>query len=148
MLRQLEPCLPPCVIVILAAGTRRNKLGHFSGCVWRTDEVTGGHEVAINPTLFDRPEDLLGTLLHEAVHGLLFEWGLNGGCGPDGYYHREEFRNVSYKLGLSCGFSNKRSGWNMTAWPHTGVPERYHRVLELLREALPWGLAGERLPIR
>ncbi len=72
--------------------------------------------------------------------------GLNGGCGKDGYYHREEFAGVSRKLGLTCKFSNGRYGWNVTAWPETGVPSRYRGVLELLRKGLPWGLAGGRKP--
>lgn len=140
IIRRLQPCLPPVVIVILASG-RRNRKGHFSGCVWRTaNSIAGAHEVAISPTLFDRPEDLLETLLHEAAHALLFEWGLNGGCGPDGYYHREAFRNVCRKLGLHCTFSNKRYGWNETRWPAEGVPAQYRTVLEILRKHLPWGL--------
>ncbi len=141
MVRQLEPCLPSCTIVLFAEGHRKHRLGHFASCVWRTDEAGGGHEVAINPLLFERPEELLGTLMHEAVHGLLFSWGLNGGCGPDGCYHREEFRNVSRKLGLSCEFSNRRYGWNITGWPTTGVPTRYHDILQLLRDDIPFGLA-------
>ena len=138
-IRQLEPCLPPVIVVILAS-RRRQKQGHFSGCAWRTTGVEGGHEVAINPALFDRPEDLLATLLHEAAHALLFEWGLNGGCGSDGYYHREEFRNVCRKLGLECEFSNRRYGWNLARWPAAGVPTKYRNVLGLLRRELPWGL--------
>ena len=39
-----------------------------TGCVWRATGGESGHEVAINPTLFDDPTDLLGTLLHEAAH--------------------------------------------------------------------------------
>lgn len=105
MLREGEPCLPPVVIVVRR---ERSKRGHFSGCVWRANRGEGGHEVAINPALFDAPENLLGTMLHEAAHALLFEWGLHGGCGGDGYYHREEFQRVCQKLELACRFNNRR----------------------------------------
>jgi hypothetical protein len=139
MIRRLEPCLPPVVIVIMATG-RRGRMGHFSSCVWRVAKRNSGHEVAINPALFERHEDLLVTLLHEAAHALLFEWGLNGGCGSDGYYHREEFRNVCRKLGLEAGFSNNRYGWNKTRWPERGVPGQYQPVLRFLRREVPLGL--------
>jgi hypothetical protein len=90
------------MIVILAAGNRGRKFGHFSGCAWRADEASGGHEVAINPALFERPEDLLGTLIPEVVHGLLFEWGLNGGCGPGGVLspRRVPERQPQTRIGL------------------------------------------------
>ena len=137
MIGQLEPCLPPAVVIILPSRTRPTKLGHFAACAWRPSGEDGWHELAINPVLFERSEDLLETILHEAAHGLLYEWGLKGGCGPDGYYHREEFSKVCTKLGLRCTFNNKRYGWNTTSWPTTGVPERYRDVLALLRQELP-----------
>jgi hypothetical protein len=109
IIRRVQPCLPQVVFVILASGSRSRK-GRFTGCVWRTTTIDSGHEIAISPALFNRSEDVLAILLHEAAHALLFEWGLNGGCGPDGYYHREEFRAVCKKLGLGCVFRNKRYG--------------------------------------
>jgi hypothetical protein len=115
---------------------------HFSGCIWRVDKPCKEHKMAVNPVLFDRPKDLLGSLIHEAAYGLLFEWGIYGGCGKDRYYHREEFASVSRKLGLTCEFSNRRYGWSITAWSKAGVPDRYRGVLELLRKGLLWGLAG------
>lgn len=139
-LREVEPCVPPVVIVLVPVGRKQGKLGHFSGLVWRAGRGERGHELAINPVLFDRPEDLLGTLVHEAAHALLFEWGLRGGCGPDGYFHREEFRGVCERLGLVCSFRNRRYGWSDTAWPVAGVPMKYRSVLRLLTRELPWGL--------
>jgi hypothetical protein len=127
---------------VLTASTRQTIQGHFAPCAWRAGTDKQGHELAIAPHLFDTPKELLGTLLHEAAHGLLFEWGLNGGCGPDGYYHREEFRNVGRKLGLTCEFSNRRYGWNMTCWPNNTVPGRYRAIAALLRRDLPWGKRG------
>jgi hypothetical protein len=143
ILRRLHPCLPPVVIVILATGGRK-KLGHFADCVWRTPENDGGNEDVISPALFDCPEDLLETLVHEAAHALLFEMGLNAGCGGDGYYHREEFQHACRKLGLECVFNNRRYGWSRTVWPASGVPAKYRAVLKLLREDLPWGLLHQK----
>lgn len=144
MLRTVQPCLPEVVIVIHSPRGKRRKLGHFLGCVWQAAEPGGGHEVGVSPELFESPGELLGTLLHEAAHALLYEWGLNAGCGPDGYYHREEFRNVCRKLGLECEFTNKRYGWSSTRWPAAGVPKQYQPLVELLRRDLPWGLRKEK----
>jgi hypothetical protein len=141
LIQRIQPCVPSVVIVILAAGDRRN-MGHFSPCIWKSKDDIGAHEVAINPVLFENPEDLLHVLLHEAAHALLQEWGLRGGCGPDGYYHREEFRNVVIKLGLSCQFHNKRYGWELTSWPTGGMPTCYAGVVDLLQQQIPAGLKG------
>jgi hypothetical protein len=139
LIRKIQPCLPPAVFVVLPASTTR-KLGHFHGCAWSGEEGTdGSHEIAVHPDLFAHPEKVLATLLHEAAHALLHEWGLNGGVGPDGYYHREEFKRVCEKIGLECRFLNRRYGWSGTAWPSAGVPDRYGAVLKLLEEKLPLG---------
>jgi hypothetical protein len=143
----IEPCLPSAVVVILAGRQGKKRMGHFWPCTWKTKDDLGGHELAINPVLFESPEDLLNTLLHEAAHALLYEWGLNGGCGPDGYYHREEFRNVCAKLGLVCEFNNRRYGWNLTTWPKTGIPPRFMPVLELLHKEIPAGLKNGLKPV-
>jgi hypothetical protein len=148
LIRRIEPCLPSVVIVILAASrSNKRKMGHLSPCAWQSNDTSGAHEMAINPVLFNSAEDLLHTMLHEAAHALLHEWGLKGGCGPDGYYHREEFRNVCIKLGLACQFNNKRYGWNVTSWPKTGVPTRYAGVLTVLREEIPAGRKNMSRPL-
>jgi len=139
LIRIAEPCLPRVVIVLLPAAVR-NKIGHFHGLAWLAEHTEGrDHEVAIHPATFGQPEEVLNTLLHEAAHALLFEWGMNGGCGDNGYYHREEFKRVCEKLGLCCSFTSRRHGWNETTWPETGVPTRWEPVLDLLR-TLPIGV--------
>lgn len=144
-LRSLHPCVPEAVIVVLGANAREGLRGHFAKCVWRASVSGQGHEVAIAPHLFADPPELLHTLLHEAAHGILYEWGLSGGCGPDGYYHREEFRHVCQKLGLECSFNNRRYGWNLTSWPNNTVAERYRPFVVLLRRDLPWGRPSKNL---
>jgi hypothetical protein len=74
---------------------------------------------------------------------VLFEAGLNAGCGGDGYYHREEFQQACRKLGLECEFNNRRYGWSRTRWPDAGVPAKYDTVLKLLREDIPLGLSHQ-----
>src|SRR5439155_16978937 len=143
MLRKLIPHVPPAVVVVLNTQSRRRAFGDFTPSVWRYRPEKNVHEIGISPDLFHAAEDVLGTLLHEASHAVLFARAPqsarhSAGCGPDGYYHRKEFRDTCRELGLECLFKNRRYGWCLTQWPASGVPERYHPVLHLLKDTLPW----------
>lgn len=107
MLRQMAPDIPEVVLVPLDASGQSFKWRHVHGSSWRTDDVTGAHEVAVNPALFERAEDLMATLLREAARAILFEKSANrhiGGCSRDGYYHRHEFRDTCQVLAWSACF--------------------------------------------
>lgn len=137
--------LPPAVILILGADSRRRKSGHFAGSTWRYHSRTKKvHEIAITSDLFQMSELLLAVLIHEAVHAILCHTEKDNtkhyaGCSPDGYYHRVEFRNKCRKFGLVCEFRNGRHGWNITKWGKEGVPERYSKILQFLKTSMPLG---------
>jgi hypothetical protein len=87
--------------------------------------------------MFECPEDLLITMLHEAAHALLWEGRTPGdphccGVSPTGYYHRKEFRDAAVRLGLEVHFLNRRYGFSFTAWPPAGAPPRCCGVLGTL----------------
>ena len=118
-------------------------LGHFDPNSWKAPRPGQAHEIAINPRLFETPDELLGTLVHEAAHALLFATAGKrathvAGCGPDGFYHRTEFRDACSELGLECRFRNRRYGWATTQWPRTGPPAKYDQILAMLRD-MPLG---------
>ena len=85
-LRRIIPGLPRGVVInILDVEGRRRKRGHFAAESWEKRGDGKAHEVAISPYLFSTSEDLLATLVHEAVHAVLFEEDphrkrSNGGC--------------------------------------------------------------------
>jgi hypothetical protein len=152
LLRKRIPKLPPVVVVVLNTNSRRRLHGAFVPSTWRYRQAKKVHEIGISPALFPTPADLLGTLLHEAAHAVLFETDAQNprhiaGCsvGKDRYYHRTEFRETCRALGLECLFRNRRYGWALTQWPAAGVPERYQPILYLLTRALPWGTQAHRL---
>ena len=145
-LRELLPGLPPAIIVLLGADSRRKKLGHFAWSTWKYRDDRKVHEIGISPDLFERPEEALCTILHEAAHALLYEKDKTGGCGPDFYYHKKVFRDTCRRLGLECKFRNSRYGWTNTYWPEKGVPDRYSKILEFLKESLPWGTGVPYIP--
>ncbi len=105
----------------------------------RTVRRGTAHEIAINPKLIGFPNDILGTMLHEAAHAILFEAGHNGGIGSTPYYHTKKFRDQCIELGLVCDFLNTRYGWTVTHWPPSGIPKRYRAAIALLRQNLPAG---------
>lgn len=138
--------LPPVVMVVICAGARRRKNGHFAGSAWRYRKDIGAHEVGINPELFAHPEALLSTMLHEAAHALLF--ASTGATGCSGrYYHLKTFRDMCQRLGLKCEFLNTRYGWTLTQLPDSGVPECYQTALKVLGD-LPLGVGNRILPGR
>ncbi|NOT28634.1 MAG: hypothetical protein HOP16_21340 [Acidobacteria bacterium] len=143
-LRALIPGLPVAVIIPLDARGRRRAWGHFAPSTWRVRGPQSAHEVGLSPHLFETPEALLATMVHEAVHAWLYATVPGnqthvGGVSRDGYYHRCEFRDACVRVGLACEFHNNRYGWTTTGWPEAGVPEQYRGVLRLLRRSLPWG---------
>ena len=145
MLRVRTPGLPPAVMVVIAS-PRGRKLGHFAPHTWRADPGANAHEIAISPALFDSAEALLATLAHEAAHAVLFgKFSARhvGGVSRDGYYHRKEFRDTCREVfSLDCQFVNTRRGWSQTAWPASGVPERYRSIVKYLKRAMPFGTGG------
>jgi hypothetical protein len=136
-LRDLIAGLPPAVLLVLSAREYRRR-GHFAREAWRKrreEELL--HEVAVHPGMFEAPDDLLITILHEAAHALLWESRKDGdqhccGVSLSGYYHRREFRDAAVALGLKVHFLNRRYGFCVTTWPAAGVPDRYRAVLAAL----------------
>ena len=133
--------IPDAVIVVLAAGQRKRKLGHFAHSCWRYDRRLHTHEVAVSPSIFELPAQVLLTLLHEAVHAALFEIDGTGGTHPQGYYHNKHFRDTSLAFGMHCVFNGTRHGWNLTTWKDGRVPAVYRNVLRYLQTNMPLGTA-------
>jgi hypothetical protein len=150
-LRELIPGLPAVVLLILSAREYRRR-GHFAREAWQKrlgEDLL--HEVAVHPGMFECPEDLLVTILHEAAHALLWEKRKHGekhccGVSLTGYYHRKEFRDAAVALGLDVHFLNRRYGFCVTTWPAAGIPARYRSVLATLGQFAV--VASRRLPPR
>ena len=74
-IRRRHPDVPQVVIVVASGSDSRNRrlnLGHFAAARWQlTDQATDRAEVLVSGEGLQRgPIDVLGTLLHEAAHGL------------------------------------------------------------------------------
>ena len=149
MLRAIDERIPEAVLVVVDCGSRRRKKGHFAWSTWKARGKRRAHEVAVNPVLFSRQVELLGTLLHEAAHASLFDEGRNGGLGSTSYYHSTVFRDRCIEFGLACEFLHTRYGWTLTKWPdRKRIPKRFRPVLQLLKTSMPAGAEGATVPER
>jgi len=141
LLREIDVRIPPAVITLVDVRSRRLVAGYFARSRWRR---RGGraHEVAISPNLIGDSKDLVGTLLHEAAHAILYQDGGNGGIGAGGYYHLRSFRDLCAEFGLRCQFKDTRYGFSITSWPNGRLPARFLPVQNLLSKRLPPGTAA------
>jgi hypothetical protein len=77
--------------------------------------------------------DLLGTLLHEATHGVAAARGIKA-TGRQGRYHNAKFRDLAAELGITVS-KDPKIGWSPTTVPALTVADYGDQVAEL-EEAL------------
>lgn len=109
----------PAVVITLGAGSGSGqalKLGHFAPGRWQD---ASGKEL---PELFIGGEGLargarglLGTLLHEAAHGLAAARGIRD-TSRQGRFHNTRFRALAEELGLHVAQAGQ-IGWSATTVP-------------------------------
>ncbi|MFC9437876.1 hypothetical protein [Nocardia sp. NPDC057030] len=127
----------PDVVVAVASGSlgrgRAPRLGHFGpdrwerAGVWMPELFVGGEGLAAGA------RDVLGTLLHEAAHGLALTRGI-AETSDGGRYHNKKFKDLANELGLST-VRHQRAGWSVTALPDP-TADRYRRELQVLSRAI------------
>lgn len=142
-LRELHPCIPAAVLVVIDITARSRRNGHFAMSAWKARGENRAHEIAVSPRLFSQHRDVLAVLLHEAAHASLHDEGKNGGMGSTDYYHKKVFRDRCIQFGLNCEFYDTRYGWTVTSLPETkDISSDYRALLEELKHSLPYGTGG------
>jgi hypothetical protein len=133
-IRRRHPDVPEAVLVV-ASGSEGKRLnwGHFAPHRW---QVAGSdrHEVLIGGEGLHRgPTDVLGTLLHEAAHGLAQTREVQD-TSRQGRYHNRRYATLARELGLEVTTVTP-IGWSATTVPqHTATA--YAGQLEELQAAL------------
>lgn len=131
-----HPEVPPAVLVVAPGQGRARdglKLGHFAAGRWdvagseRAEVLVGGEGLRLGP------EELLGTLLHEAAHGLGHARSVSS-TSRGGRYHNAQYRQLAEELGLKVAQVGS-IGWSDTSVPEE-LAELYRPVLEDLGHAL------------
>jgi hypothetical protein len=133
-IRWRHPDVPEAVLVV-ASGSEGKRLnwGHFAPHRW---EVAGAdrHEVLIGGEGLQRgPLEVLGTLLHEAAHGLAQARTIQD-TSRAGRYHNRRYATLARELGLEVA-SVKPIGWSATTVPDQ-TAAAYAGQLEELQAAL------------
>jgi len=135
-IRDRHPDVPE-VVVTLGAGSlgRRGALtlGHFAAARWvrNEDEV---HELFVGGEGLARgAAEVLGTLLHEAAHGMATTRQIQD-TSRQGRYHNAKFAAIAREVGIEVEHS-RELGWSTTTVPET-TAEDYHEQVAALDAAI------------
>jgi hypothetical protein len=133
-IRTRHPDVPDAVLVVASGGEgRRLNLGHFAPHRWQVNGADR-HEVLVGGEGLHRsPLEVLGTLLHEAAHGLAQARGVQD-TSRQGRYHNRRYAALARQLGLEVT-SVKPIGWSATTVP-APTATSYASQLEELQAAL------------
>jgi len=135
-IRAAHPEVPAAVLVVASgASGRQLRGGHFAAGRWhaaasgsaRPEVLVGGEGLARGPV------EVLGTLLHEAVHGLADARGIQD-TSRGGRYHNRRYAALAAKLGLEVAKVHP-IGWSATTVP-PATAGRYAGVLDDLERCL------------
>ena len=141
-IRARHPQVPEVVMAVASGSVGRRgdlKLGHFADRRWRVataerpELFVGGEGLAAGPV------EVLGTLLHEAAHGLAATRGVQD-TSRQGRYHNRRYAALAGELGLTVQRAGSR-GWTATQVPaetatvYDAVVDDLARALVLWRRA-------------
>jgi hypothetical protein len=136
-IRTRHPELPQAVLVVASgAEGKRLNLGHFVPHRWQVNGADR-HEVLVGGEGLQRaPSDVLGTLLHEAVHGLAQARDVQD-TSRQGRYHNRRYATLARELGLEVA-SVKPIGWSATTVPDTTAAAYAGQLEELAAALVLW----------
>jgi hypothetical protein len=138
-IRARHPQVPEVVLVVAAGSDRRARgltLGHFAAGRW---ELAAGTTTANRPEVLIGGEglrrgaiDVLGTLLHEAAHGLAYARRTQD-TSRQGRFHNGRYAALARELGLEVAQADG-IGWSATSVP-TATVDAYDEPLNTLAAA-------------
>jgi curved DNA-binding protein CbpA len=140
-IRRWHPEIPPAVIII-ASGTdgKHPRWGHHAPGRWNVAGQQYAEIMISGEGLRRTPNEVLGTLLHEAAHALAHARGIKD-TSRQGRYHNKHFKNCAEELGLAVEHDD-RTGWSASTI--TDVTQiAYARQLHDLAEAMTLWRHGE-----
>jgi hypothetical protein len=136
-IRTRHPELPQAVLVVASgAEGKRLNLGHFAPHRWQVNGADR-HEVLVGGEGLQRgPLEVLGTLLHEAAHGLAQARGVQD-TSRQGRYHNRRYATLARELGLDVA-SVQPIGWSATTVPDTTAAAYAGQLQELQAALVLW----------
>ena len=121
-IRRRHPEVPP-VVIIIASGTggKQAKWGHHAPGRWHHDDTEHAEVMIRGEGLRRTPQEVLGTLLHEAAHALAAARGITD-TSRQGRYHNRKFAVLATELGLDAAEDpSGKFGWTITTVPDLTV---------------------------
>ena len=109
------------------------RLGHFAADRWQHDSKALPELFVSGEGLKCSPAEVLGTLLHEATHGVAHVREIKD-TSRQGRYHNRKFKALGEELGLVLT-EDPRIGWSVTQVPPS-TASTYTTELEVLTAAL------------
>jgi hypothetical protein len=136
-IRQRHPDVPEAVLVVASGSEgKRLNLGHFAPHRWHVNG-TDRHEVLVGGEGLQRgPLEVLGTLLHEAAHGLAQARSIQD-TSRQGRYHNRRYATLAGELGLEVA-SVKPIGWSATTVPEPTAAAFAGQLEELAAALVLW----------
>jgi hypothetical protein len=131
-----HPDVPDVVLTLGNGSTRPGQLtlGHFHAGKWARDDEARLAELFLGGEGLARgPDAVLGTLLHEATHGVAATRGVKD-TSRQGRYHNTRFRDLATELGIAVD-RDPSIGWSLTTVPDT-TAETYADEITALGAAL------------
>jgi hypothetical protein len=149
-IRSRHPEVPQVVIVVASGSdprSRRLNLGHFAAGRWQlTDHATDRPEVLVSGEGLQRgPVDVLGTLLHEAAHGLAYARTVSD-TSRQGRYHNRRYATLARELGLQVAHLDP-IGWSGTSVPDPTAARYAETLAELGAALVLWRRAEQASPV-
>jgi hypothetical protein len=125
----------PAVVIALGSGSGgpRLKLGHFAPDRWQRGEGRVPELFVGGEGLARGARDVLGTLLHEAAHGVATVRGIQD-TSRQGRFHNTRYRALAEEMGLAVARADS-IGWSNTTVPDA-TAALYRAELRRLDEAL------------
>src|SRR2546430_12094836 len=113
-IRRWHPDIPPAVIII-ASGTdgKHPRWGHHAPGRWNVAGQQYAEVMISGEGLRRSPDEVLGTLLHEAAHALAHARNIKD-TSRQGRYHNKHFKTCAEQLGLAVKH-DQQNGWAATA---------------------------------
>jgi hypothetical protein len=143
-IRTRHPDVPDAVLVVASgAEGKRLNLGHFAPHRW---QVNGSdrHEVLVGGEGLQRgPTEVLGTLLHEAAHGLAQARSVQD-TSRQGRYHNRRYATLARELGRQVT-SVQPIGWSATTVPDTTTAAYAGQLEDLAAALVLWRRQEHRL---
>lgn len=112
-IRRWHPDIPPAIIIIASGtDTKYPRWGYHAPDRWNVAGRQYAEVMISGEGLRRTPDEVLGTLLHEAAHALAHARGIKD-TSRQGRYHNKHFKTCAEQLGLAVEH-DQRNGWSAT----------------------------------